>query len=463
MLNDTLVPYNSMQFIQHCTRTHFKEVPQLPSFYTNINVDAAGSQLKASIEDALAFEYESLKRSHDITNTKLDKASEEDLISDSIIQQINRVVLNNLASTQTYIMDAQIDYDPRHEAFWFIGGIQPPDNSRKSREKFSWSKPLANEPINRAVQYLGKPSLAVRTELPLEPVISYSEADNPDFDVPLFSFDPRVLGYNSTNRHGTNIPGFWPGDPCEFGLLSFQRRGHLLNRSPSFGPEDQQEALHSHGIMSSFAWLLSQASYQGFTTYNDLTYPLVAQTVITNGQEWSFYTYQLNTALMHSDHVHNNPKRNICWGTAPQKLFESIDENGKIIGFNDTVLKMLLQFYLNIPKSREDVDMKPYLDKQERIVANIVDTEKREWLENQYKHMMANRPRHRQMYELYHWEKIYKVDNDTRPLEPKRRPFELGINPWMRKYDERAPSYIPKALRPGGPKSKDKFYKSYYP
>lgn len=333
------------------------------------------------------------------------------------------------------------------------------------------------------MQYLGKPSLAVRTELPLDPVLPYSDADNPDLDVPFFSFDPRVLGYNSTNRHGTNIPGiiislslhyikfnilnfplgFWPGDPCEFGLLSFQKRGHLLNRSQSFGPQDQQEALHSHGIMSSFAWLLSQASYQGFTTYNDLTYPLVAQTVITNGQEWSFYTYQLNTALMHSDYVHSNPKRNICWGTAPQRLFESIDENGKIIGFNDDVVKTLLKFYLNVPKCREGVDMKPYLDKQERIVANIADTEKREWLEKQYKHMMANRPRHRQLYEVYHWEKIYKIDNNTRPLEPRRRPFELGINPWERKYDERSPSYIPKALRPGGPKSKDKFYKSYYP
>lgn len=61
MLNDTLIPYNSMQFIQHCTRTHFKEVPQLPSFYGNINVDAATSELKLSIEDALAFEYESIK------------------------------------------------------------------------------------------------------------------------------------------------------------------------------------------------------------------------------------------------------------------------------------------------------------------------------------------------------------------------------------------------------------------
>lgn len=310
---------------------------------------------------------------------------------------------------------------------------------------------------------MGKPSLALRTNLPLEPIIPYAETDNPDFVVPSYQFDPRVLGINSSNRHGTNIPGFWPGDRNEFGLLSFQNRGQILRRSPSFGEEDHQEALHSQGIMSSFAWLLSQASYQGFTTYNDLTYPLVAQTVVTNGKEWSFYTYQLNTVLMHSDFITTNPKRNICWGTPTQKLFQGIDEHGKFVGFNEDVLKKLLKFYSNIPRERVGVDMKPFLGKNEKLVAEISDEERRAWLENEYKHMMANRPRHRELPEVYHWEKIYKIDHETRIMEPRRRPFELGVNPWSRKYDERSPKYIPKCNRPGGRKNRNKFEKNYYP
>lgn len=236
----------------------------------------------------------------------------------------------------------------------------------------------------------------------------------------------------------------------------------MLNRSKSFGEQDDQEALDCQGILSSFAWGLSQASYQGFTTYNDLTYPLVMQTIITNGQDWSFYTYQLNTVVFHSDYIEENPKKNICWGTKTQKLYQEIN-NGNLVGFNIDVLKNLLKFYNSVPKVREGVDMKPYLHKEEKSIALIENIEKREWLEPQYKHMMANRPRHLPLYEVYHWEKIYKIDHQTRVMEPRRRPFELGTNPWQRTYDDRSPSYIPKSLRPRGPKSKPKFYNSFYP
>lgn len=259
------------------------------------------------------------------------------------------------------------------------------------------------------------------------------------------------------------VLGFWPGDAYEFGLLSYQKRGHMHRRSPSFGEADHLEALHSQAMLSSFSWLLSQASYQGFTTYNDLTYPLVTQTVVTNGKEWNFYAYQLNTVTMYSDFINTNSKRNICWGTKTQKLFENIDQNGKFTGFNDEVLKNLLKFYANAPQERAGVDLKPYLNKNEKYIAEIQDDDKRQWLEGEYKHMMSNRPRHKLGYETYHWEKIYKIDHKTRVTEPRRRFFELGINPMNKTYDQKKPKYIPKALRPDGPKSKPSHYKMYYP
>jgi small subunit ribosomal protein S30 len=69
----------------------------------------------------------------------------------------------------------------------------------------------------------------------------------------------------------------------------------------------------------------------GFSTFNDVTYPLVTQTVITNGKLWSFYVYQLNTTLLHGEHTSTNPRHNLCWGTPELKLFEAI-EDGKVIG-----------------------------------------------------------------------------------------------------------------------------------
>jgi small subunit ribosomal protein S30 len=213
-------------------------------------------------------------------------------------------------------------------------------------------------------------------------------------------------------------------------------------------------------MKASFGWLLAQANYQGFTTYNDVTYPLATQTVITNGQLWSLYAYQLNTISMHNENIDENPKYNVCFGTKPMKLYDGI-ENGKVKGLNEDVLKMLVQFYLNAPEKRE-YNMKPYLGKEEQVVADIEDDNKRCWLENIYKHIASNRPKHLLSPEIYLWEKIYKIEHNTRPIERKTRPFEFGINPFKRRLNEHLPPYIPKALRPY-PRSKKKFETTYYP
>ena len=83
----------------------------------------------------------------------------------------------------------------------------------------------------------------------------------------------------------------------------------------------------------------------GFSTFNDMTYPLVTQTVITNGKLWSFYVYQLNTSLLHAEHTSNNPRHNLCWGTPELKLFEAI-EDGKVIGKQLKLNSIILCVYV---------------------------------------------------------------------------------------------------------------------
>lgn len=242
--------------------------------------------------------------------------------------------------------------------------------------------------------------------------------------------------------------------------MSYHGRGYIHNRKESYGSDDNQEALHCQAMKASFGWLLGQASYQGFTTYNDITYPLVTQTIITNGQLWSLYAYQLNTIEMHNDRLDSNHKHNICFGTKPLQLYECI-EDGKVKGLNEDVLKMVVQFYLNSPEEREH-EMKPYLGKEEQVVADIEDDNKRCWLEDRYKHLVANRPKHFLIPETFMWERIYKMEFNSRFHEAKRRPFELGINPFKRRLDEHLPPYIPKVLRPY-PKCRKKFETTYYP
>ena len=117
---------------------------------------------------------------------------------------------------------------------------------------------------------------------------------------------------------------------------------------------------------------------------------------------------------------------------------------------------------MNIPSER-NINFKPYLGENEQKVADIKDHDRRVFLERTFKHMSANRPRHRLVPEIYMWEKIYKIDNNTRPLEARRRSFEININPFKRRMDQHCPVYVPKPIRKEGPKRENKFEKTYYP
>ena len=359
------------------------------------------------------------------------------------------------------------DVDPRHDAFWFVGGIDPTKKVEKMRAGLKWSKQYAKDPVNRPFQYQSTPLLALRHQHPLKAFedIDFNLMTEANKNIPQVTIDPRALGFTTDHRHGTTTPGFWPGNVREYGFLSYLSRTFLNQRKNAvYGEEDMQNAIHSQGIMSSFSLTFAQACYQGFSTYNEMNYPLVSQTVITDGQLWSFYKYQLNTTCIHTNVYSSAPnyRFNKCWGTNEMKLFDQIDENGKLQGLNDDVLKNLIQFYINQPEQREH-EMKPLLDVKEKKIADIEDPKRRDWLEKLFKHIMSNRPRHLPVPEIYNWEKIYKIDNDTRPLDRKLRFFELGIDPFKRRLNEHQPKYIPRHLRARGPHDKKKWEETYYP
>lgn len=384
--------------------------------------------------------------------------------SSRIVAQINRTITNALVADVPHLGDTEADIDPRHEAFWFVGGISPPAVTRKMRSGSLWQKDIADEPVNRQFQYRGRPLLTLRHAQPLRPVQENAAFAADDVQqVPRFKYDPRTVGYAHEYRHGTTVPGFWPGAQHEFGTLAYLSRSHLAARNPAYGAADDQSALHAQAILASFGWLLGQACYQGFSIFTDPTYALTTQTVITDGQHWSFYAYQLNTTQTHQDAIETNPRVNQCWGTDEMRLYDRVEADGTLVGWNDDVLRTLVQFYLNEPAKRAQ-PMRPFLGADEQRAAQIVDVKRREFIESRYKHLVSDRPRHRLVPEIYQWEKIYKIDNKTLPLVAKRRFFELGENPFQRRLDDHTPVYVPKAVRPGGPKSKvDRWEPTFYP
>ncbi|XP_014480417.1 PREDICTED: 28S ribosomal protein S30, mitochondrial [Dinoponera quadriceps] len=465
LLKEDKLPYNSLKYIQYITRTHIMKEPGLPATYNNVisteQLDSIVEAVKNNIADDIAFEHCSRQRKHEVSDEDLEnKLKMEDIISKAIIERINRTMLTHLSSKYSHLLNTEVDIEPRLEASWFMG-TEPQEKVRKFREKRKLPDDYIDEPVNFPVQYLGQPVINLRYKHPLREIISLSECENPDLDVPTFKYSPGVMGFKLDRRHVTNIPGFWPGDEHEFGLLSYHSCVHLCRRSQNY--DDVSEAKIAKAILASYSWLLTQACYQGFSTFNDITYPLTTQTIVTDGQWWSFFAYQLNTLLLHCEHIDTNPKRNICWVTEPMKLFDKIEDE-KIHGLNEEVLKNLIKFYANVPEERVGVDLKPYLGKSVKVIADIEHDERRNWLEEHYKYIASNRPRHKRISEIYNWQRIYVINHKTRQLDKKREPFERGINIYRRRLDDHQPRYIPKCLREN-PKLKKvgKWAKTYYP
>ncbi|KAI4503875.1 hypothetical protein M0802_001278 [Mischocyttarus mexicanus] len=461
ILKEHFVPYNSLEHAQYITRTHVIQERGLPDFYNNVmtneELDSILNNIKSTIEDIIAFEYSSRKRKHELKEDQLESKEEmENIIANAVVYQINRILQSNIVTIRPHLLEAQTDFEPRVEAFWFVGGIGPEGVLIKRRGK-SWNKENKNDPVNLPVQYYGKSILHLRHDLPINEIMPLDACEDSSLTVPQFKFYPRTLGYEMKYKHATSIPGFWPGDPCEFGFLSYHKCGYLVGRKFN----DESDSLLTQAIFASYSWLLSQACYQGFSTFHDVTYPLVNQAVITNGQDWSFYVYQLNTTLLHSENSDENPRRNICWATDSVKLFDKV-EGEKVHGLNIDVLKPLIKFYLNTPMEK-NIEMKPYLGEDVKKIADIKSDIRRDWLERYYKHLVTNRPRYRHAPQIYHWQKIYLIDNKKCPMMKRRHPFEFGISVTKRKLDQHALKWIPRRFRPVPTKKFGNYEQTFYP
>lgn len=161
------------------------------------------------------------------------------------------------------------------------------------------------------------------------------------------------LGFLLLRRNLVSLPGFWPdqSDGFDFGNLlcltykDIRKRIEFNERD--FG--DNQDVLDGMAMTSSFAWLSSLATNLGFSIYHPLTYPLVTNVIITDGQHWSFYVYQLNNHVFHSDIEHGVQRYNLCWSSGEQKLFDAY-EDGQWKGLDDNVLKLIVKVRKNANK-----------------------------------------------------------------------------------------------------------------
>ncbi|CAG2120932.1 unnamed protein product, partial [Medioppia subpectinata] len=229
-----------------------------------------------------------------------------------------------------------MDVNPYVVSSWFHGDYPTPFIKKK------W---FPNDTHDQQFTYKSTHSFNMRAEKPLPPAISLEDDICLKSEIPEYKYRLLNFGYPLRRQSLSTLPGFW----------SDRSNGSF---------DDDQQVLDGMAISSSFAWLHSLASNLGFSIFHELTYPLVTHAIITDGQFWSFYVYQLNTHCFHSD-IDNNMLRNVCWSSGELKLFDSY-ENGQLIGVNDEVLKLLIKFMAREPQVSDNCVLRPYLSEDQR-------------------------------------------------------------------------------------------------
>ncbi|XP_054160472.1 28S ribosomal protein S30, mitochondrial-like [Oppia nitens] len=430
--------YNSLPLQQYITRTYLIS-GHLPFDYNQMNVDhIVDDQLKRQILDSIALHlFQTKQRSPsiefktsfvpNICYYDLDQLSEdrvkigaqEDTIHDCIA-----IVRKALQSKYIHLSNLQTDLDAYVCSSWWMNSFPIPFRKKK------WFKDMDN--MDQQFTYKGLHPLQLRSERPLPPVISPEDDICTKSEIPEYKHQLIPMGYKMKRHTFTNLPGFWcnHSNGFDFPNLICHSRHDLkireIKNQKTFG--DDQQVLDGMAIMSSFGWLNSLASNLGFTTYHELTYPLVTHVIITDGQFWSFYVYQLNTHSFHSD-VDTNALRNICWSSGELKLFDSY-ENGQLVGVNDQVIKLLVKFLVREPQLENYCELRPYLSADNRDDWDI--QELGYSLRRKYSNHVSSFVKKRQQIHL--WEKIFKYHKEALPIPHIRsRP----------KMDFKYPPYYP--------------------
>uniref|UniRef100_T1J5B9 28S ribosomal protein S30, mitochondrial n=1 Tax=Strigamia maritima TaxID=126957 RepID=T1J5B9_STRMM len=422
------ISYGTLPAAQYLTRT--KLINGLPNEYYDekfLNIDEFYPSVKPMLEEALIT-------NHEVSvvpwwNKGVPKKEEEKIKSNKIINQIFRVLCNYLSGEFAHLQQCHVDRDPRVESFWLFGGFPPTEQQKedrkekmKSENKFEITKtpyidcyqPPDNNDINKNVEeiifYKGKPSIQLRTATQLPAVVSIDNILCNPADVPSYRYVPQVCDLKPETQWPVLLPGVWPGNPYEFGHTSFHTIEDLHDRRENvMGTHGEDNALKQYGITSSFGWLMGLAALQGFGPYNELDTPLVCQTVVTNGQRWSFYLYQMNTCHLVSPTENN--RCNVCWASDDMKLYDEIS-NGVMKGLNDDVFKLLIKFLLKKPVG--DVLVKENVRKKELVGAEWEEMMAMLW--RRYCQRSSKRTR-----QTYDWERIYLHNDAYLSHNPNRK------------------------------------------
>ncbi|THD23974.1 28S ribosomal protein S30 mitochondrial [Fasciola hepatica] len=175
-----------------------------------------------------------------------------------------------------------------------------------------------------------------------------------------------------------SVAGYWSrnpfseGDPCEFGLLgvldtrSAEEIWNDLSRL-ALSEEKKSDIWTkngiSEGLLTAFAWTSAQAYNQGFTLYNEITYPFAAQILLFDYDHIQLLRYQLNSLASLWQAEDCEAPFNLAWVSPKIKLFEFVDSApcGRM-QVNPEALSLLASGFLHpTDADRPSELLRPYL------------------------------------------------------------------------------------------------------
>jgi len=393
--NNWLPIYNSLPVAQSMTRTHFiNNLPQSYQIKTGIlpsdgesNLDSPEkvsesdshesdtyvSRIRTLVLDQIAIEkYESDKLKGSYISKSIADGNRQQYVQNSLVQSL-LVSLSRALSPDAnrQLSEYQVDLSPAIRSWWYHSGYQPPNNNVHYR-----SRKDDQGRVSQMIQVDGRSALNLRSEHLIEPQIGLE--DELVTDTSLIQDPVDKLGYCRAIhkfKWPVALPGFWFEDgPRRFDCphtcflttdcLDLINSRNFNRATPLRGIED---ALNSQAVLTAFSWLNSLAMFHGYTPFHEIDYPFTCQVITTDGQNWLFNVYQLNSHSFHRDF--GGPVRNnVCWSSGLMKLYDSYEGNGKFSGLNDQVLELVVKFLSKQtnPTYTNSLKLRPLLGEDKR-------------------------------------------------------------------------------------------------
>ncbi|XP_023261873.1 39S ribosomal protein S30, mitochondrial [Seriola lalandi dorsalis] len=341
---------NADRWYQHFTKTAY--IPGLPEKFTPVPEEVAGEKGSPStaaqiavpgIEDDAFADIRSMVTRvilQEHWHTKKRKPflyREQEMMVGPFLRNLLTGLTYSLTKYNPVLLLSSLDINPQVHFYWRRGQRIIPKGHRRGRQ----------EPTRFQID--DHPLCQIRTtqQLPQFTPLEASYAA----EVPEITLCPNVMPlfrrqYDNNIFTGAKLP-----DPACYGHTQFHLVPDRFHRERMARQQmsDQVEVfLRANGLASLFAWTGAQALYQGFWDQEDVTRPFVSQAVISDGHFFSFFCYQLNTVALSVETDANNPRKNLLWGTESLRLYETV-QDGEVVGLNDSVIKLLVQFLMNRP------------------------------------------------------------------------------------------------------------------